>query len=124
MNVKQGQSDNHSKHVNTREEVVNIVLDYQLVVRHFLFMWLEIKISVIRDLEHYVEEKESIVPEELALALFLQSELKLNYFPFFVVLFVGTRCNNLSKFVSFLDTFDQLRLGEAEKLGGNNAKLQ
>ena len=71
MNVKQGKTDNHCKHVNTREEIVYIVLDYQLVIRHFLFMWLEIKISVIRDLELYVKEKESIVPEELALALFL-----------------------------------------------------
>ena len=111
MNVKQGKTDNHCKHVNTREEIVYIVLDYQLVIRHFLFMWLEIKISVIRDLEHYIEEKESIVPEELALALFLKSEFKLNYLPFFVVLFVGTRCNNLSKFVSILNLFDQLRLG-------------
>lgn len=124
MDVKQRKSDNHCKHVNTSKEVVHICLHNQLLISHFLQLWLEIKVRVIWDLEHYIEKKESIVPEKLSLALFLKSELQLNNFPFCVVLFVGTRSNNLSILISFLYPIDPLSLGEAEQLGNNDPELQ
>jgi hypothetical protein len=88
MDVKQLHGQHNNKKIDTCEEVVHVSLHNSLLKGHLVVRWLEEVLEIICNLMEDEHGPPELIPDEYALAFFLNGDLECNNVPACVVFVV------------------------------------